>query len=1410
MSRMSKYCVRILLILAVGSAFLIPAWSQAQPVALKAQTDVDRAEHLVDEHGIPVLKIKGLGIVHHPAWTALYGLAYAGIEDYDPTLGLKPDDEKFAATVQWLADNLQQNKQGQWVWIYKFDSTYNDVSIKAPWSSAFAQATGIQALLACWKKTGNEKYLMVAKKAAESLFVPISKGGLLFTSGDDIWFEEIPSSTVNPSHILNGNMRALLALKELVDATNDPRYQGWLDKGLATLERWLPRYDNGYWLRYDLGSRSKEILFRLANPYGFTNPDLAVNKIKLRDPVGGSEVVLDVGRSGDGQGGVRIAGNDWGKVETLAGQDVRRLASVKGEREPEGSEGQLVSPYSYFYLQLPKAVANNLRVQNYELSIDYYDERPGNIAVQMRSIAPGRSTFKTLRGGDLLLSGSKTWREWKVPIRPVDLGYYTGNIYAAKHAKYLHDLASFSKPLETWSNTAQSYLNAVSKKNDDYQVVEPVPASEVKSTPLAPGYVLDAQGVMQARLTSKDVKFFPNGEFDRSVDPFGEAVYHPFVVADQLLTGDKTERKKYLDKIPTTVERQPALDWFLNSQNQFRFADATTYRYLFDSSYNDVATKAPWASAFSQAYDIKALIYAAQNLKQDKDLKPLLLSLAKAYKYKTEEGGLASTSSRNGTFFEEVPENSHILNAHLISVAELAAANDYLKSDEIGSLVQQGVTSLKQHLYSFDTGYWLRYDQNPKKNLLFQIDWANGTKSPLIDEVRLEDPRTATATVVDVGLATDASGSSRISGLDWVQPATVNGRTVREFNDGYVLRDIPAPGGLRHNAFLNMALPDAMPADLFDIQPHKLVIRYKDVAAGEFVIKVQAINEGNTTVFVPLHGGVLRTVGDNQWKEAEFTVRPQDMGWYKGKDYQKFEVEQLARVAERSKDPILAQFVERQRYFMDAKAAGKDVIIARDEVVQEDKGPQRVELKLISSSATYPNFGYENSLDGVANNNYTAETEDQKQHFVAFALSDPLKEFNLTVQGESDDNYPRIIRVFESDESGAQGRELASLKRLTQPLSVLNIVSKKPVQFVRIDFSGFKGQARGLFRLIEVKHGKAKVPAPSLVEPKPYLGAYEKNNPLSIFRRPISVNVKRNSDRLVVGLTSDHEKIKKFMSYIDEFQVGVPDSTTPDAIMKQRLGACGEFTNVLLALTAAQGMPGRYINMYNYPKADGHTVAEIKVDGKWRLYDPTYSAYYISGEGSRDDALGYDEIVKRYKAGASVFIVMGNVRAGERQFTGRKIFTHASPAGVIGPDHPMMFPLELSLNGNSSLTETDFGPEYQGGDYIGAASTNQQQRWLLKGLTAGKPYVFVIQPKELGGDPSSEPPAFNVHADVISGSSKTEQAHVFDFSNGSVEPWSISFTAESSSAIVELKHNYRGPEYRFMKIRSYTLKSLEG
>lgn len=79
-------------------------------------------------------------------------------------------------------------------------------------------------------------------------------------------------------------------------------------------------------------------------------------------------------------------------------------------------------------------------------------------------------------------------------------------------------------------------------------------------------------------------------------------------------------------------------------------------------------------------------------------------------------------------WFEEVPNKSHILNAHLISQNVLMQNLDKFKNKDIDEISKNGLDSLEKYISDFDTGYWSKYDQNPKKSL-FQFDWVDGDKS---------------------------------------------------------------------------------------------------------------------------------------------------------------------------------------------------------------------------------------------------------------------------------------------------------------------------------------------------------------------------------------------------------------------------------------------------------------------------------------------------------------------------------------------------------------------------------------------------------------------------------------------------------------------------------------------------------
>lgn len=938
------------------------------------------------------------------------------------------------------------------------------------WSSAFAQAVGVQALLASYRSDGNAEHVELATKAVQPLFIPIEEGGLLFRSGKDVWFEAIPTPADNPAHLLSGHLQALLALKELADVTGDTQVRTWLQRGLDTLYRWLPRYDTGYWLRADLNPKTTALRFRFANPYGFETHPLAIDKLTLHDPVSGEMAVLDIGAETDAKDELRIAGAGWGEIETLEERRVRRLRPVAtGDHD--------------VYLKLPGEVKNNLRKRWYKLAIDYYDDRAANVVVQMRAIAPGRA-FHDLRHGDLLLTGAGQWRRWIVPVRPVELGDEVVVAAARKHTAYLAALAEWDKRFEPWRLKATGYL----------RLAEPL-------------------------------------------------------VIDDTLRVEPT-RQTLPQQIPMTYDR-PRLPWF-----------------------------------------------------------------------------------------EEAPNTTYVLSAHLTCILTLADAARYLEDKSLHGIAYRGTAALRARLHLFDAGYWLRYDLNPKKELLLQIDELAGGDSLPIDTVILENPQT--------------------------------GRFVQAETERHakLVKD-----GSRHSVYLALALPDHTFSDDFDVPLYRLVIRYQDVSAGQFILKIQAINEGNNLAFRPLRDGLWRTTGDQGWKEAHFLIRPQDLGGFKGLAYQAYETEQLQRLANVSNDWLFYQYAERQRYFLDAKNAGKPVII-------------------------------EPGSDDATNN--------------------------------------------------------------PSPLATKN-------------------------------------------DHHPWLEGTDRRNPLNVFRVPITQRMKALSDRLAAGTASEHEKILRFMKYIERFRVGFASAATPDATVQERIGACGTFTNTLLALATAQGMDGgRFVNLYNFPENQGHTVAEIFADGKWRLYDATYGAYYTLADDPQAMPLSFAEIRKAYRtAPATVRRVVETIRPGLKSFTGHDIYTKANPIGVIGPDKPMLFPLRLTRGEKETLTKAEFGPRFQGAKYIGAAGVNHNQRWTLANLIPGRDYVFRIEPGGLGGDIKGHDRRFWVDAKIEGAASPAVLEHQFDFASGSAEPWDIRFTASSSETVIEFTHPYRGPGYRYIYFERFGLRAVD-
>ncbi|MGH6919554.1 MAG: D-glucuronyl C5-epimerase family protein, partial [Geminicoccaceae bacterium] len=123
--------------------------------------------------------------------------------------------------------------------------------LRAPWPSAMAQGRGLSVLMRAWQCTSDERYIAGARRALAAFSVPVARGGVMDAYDGQTTFEEYPAQPA--PHVLNGMIFALFGLWDLVRAQpDDARAAAIFQRGAATVEALLPRYDTGWWSLYDL------------------------------------------------------------------------------------------------------------------------------------------------------------------------------------------------------------------------------------------------------------------------------------------------------------------------------------------------------------------------------------------------------------------------------------------------------------------------------------------------------------------------------------------------------------------------------------------------------------------------------------------------------------------------------------------------------------------------------------------------------------------------------------------------------------------------------------------------------------------------------------------------------------------------------------------------------------------------------------------------------------------------------------------------------------------------------------------------------------------------------------------------------------------------------------------------------
>lgn len=320
-------------------------------------------------------------------------------------------------------------------------------------------------------------------------------------------------------------------------------------------------------------------------------------------------------------------------------------------------------------------------------------------------------------------------------------------------------------------------------------------------------------------------------------------------------------------------------------------------------------------------------------------------------------------------------------------------------------------------------------------------------------------------------------------------------------------------------------------------------------------------------------------------------------------------------------------------------------------------------------------------------------------------------------------------------------------------------------------------------------------------------------NPLSVWREPITQGIETLSYELLQGNKNltDHEKIVVYLKYLGSFKVGSNETVSALNVLREKTSFCGGLTSALVALAKAQGMEARIITLGNYPENGGHVVAEIKTDDTWSVYDPTFGSYYQreSEKNSGEDILSFIELKEGNGKAEDVKHV---VLAPEKLYTkvsydwsGPDIYELAQPAGAVGPENKLYYPLAIDLTEKPRVDTNDLiSAKFQGGGYIGAGNINNSHIWTIDGLVPGDTYIFTIHSSGI----ASETQEKNFKAYIESAESvNILDGSVYEFSDENKE-WEIIFEARSKEAKITLSHDYLGPEMHYVNIDSVLVDSV--
>ncbi|ADU91938.1 transglutaminase domain-containing protein [Taylorella equigenitalis] len=253
--------------------------------------------------------------------------------------------------------------------------------------------------------------------------------------------------------------------------------------------------------------------------------------------------------------------------------------------------------------------------------------------------------------------------------------------------------------------------------------------------------------------------------------------------------------------------------------------------------------------------------------------------------------------------------------------------------------------------------------------------------------------------------------------------------------------------------------------------------------------------------------------------------------------------------------------------------------------------------------------------------------------------------------------------------------------------------------------------------------------------------ANDKNNPLNIWNMDLTDYWSKLSDDILkiykdrnIQLTP-HQMAVVFMDFIGGFKIGmVKGGSDPRYSVQERIGACGSFTKVFISLMAANGIPSRAVGLYNFPKDNGHVVAEVYYDNKWHMYDPTYNLYFTNEPSNlvNPPVLSFEEIKNNTPSDMVLHNITRYYMKGDR-FANREIYLNANPAGPLTFENKLFFPFFIDFKKKSVIDNSEFGPKYQNISMLGFGGGNINHKYMISNLNKGETYTLSLIPNFLAG-----------------------------------------------------------------------------